>query len=517
MGLFSRSSKLVEVEKQESNAPVITIDSVRQGPDYLVELVKQIRPRHYSNHHEADLKFKALFYKLQNDSRFLFSLRKALLTQFLKSNFVPALTESGMVGSRGFLQEFMIKVKHKLLPPLLHQADFLYIINHVFYKHHDHIWVVKIDRQLWKNFFKVLGIEIRVSNKNLLKQLNHSLYILSQRTVTLGLEKEVTRGVDNFDYENYSFFNLDKAVQNYLLSYQNESDHAGLQGAIKNIVRAIQVCKQDIEDISENRRKNGTSLSQTYMLFRIEQHLERLLLITDVLDNNNQLDIDRILDYFITVIVNEKRKNSLRAFVSANFSFLAFKITEHGGSRGEKYITATRKDYWSMLRSAMGGGFIVSFTALVKNLIAKLALPPFWQGFTYSINYAAGFQIMHETHTTLATKQPAFTASALAGSLDYFKEFRKPDLIIFAITIARTSRSQLASFFGNLVVVFPMAFGLAALYHKITGHLLLEQKAAEHLLVEQHPLLSLSILYACFTGFFSFFKRTNCRLCRKWY
>jgi site-specific recombinase len=157
-----------------------------------------------------------------------------------------------------------------------------------------------------------------------------------------------------------------------------------------------------------------------------------------------------------------------------------------------------------MLRSAMGGGFIVSFTALVKNLIAKLALPPFWQGFTYSINYAAGFQIMHETHTTLATKQPAFTASALAGSLDYFKEFRKPDLIIFAITIARTSRSQLASFFGNLVVVFPMAFGLAALYHKITGHFLLEQQAAEHLLVEQHPLLSLSILYACFTGFFLF-------------
>ncbi|HEX8356673.1 MAG TPA: hypothetical protein VF610_04645, partial [Segetibacter sp.] len=104
----------------------------------------------------------------------------------------------------------------------------------------------------------------------------------------------------------------------------------------------------------------------------------------------------------------------------------------------------------------------------------------------------------------LATKQPAFTASAIAGNLDYFKEYRKPDMYALAIIIARTARSQIASFFGNLIVVFPMSWALAGAYHQITGRLLLNSDQAHHLLVEQHPLQSLSLLFACFTGVFLF-------------
>ncbi|MCW3114718.1 MAG: hypothetical protein JWR18_3114 [Segetibacter sp.] len=502
MGLFSRSPKGPAANKQE--APVITIDSIHHGLDYLVELVKQIRPTPYDDFKQADLKFKALFYKLQNDKTALFSLRKALLSQFLNSNFIPALTESGMVGSRGFLQEFITKLKHKLLPPLLESNDFLYVINHVFYKHHDHIWVEKIDNELWINFFKLLGVQISVEDKGIFQQLNIALQILSHRTVTLGLEKEVIRKFQKVDYENYPFFLLENSVQRYLQLANNFHEKEEVSSAVFKIIDAIKLCKQTIVDISEHRRTHGTSLSETYILFRIEQHLDRLLLITDVLDSDQHFNTERFLDYFIRIITYEKKKNSIRAFLSANLAFLAFKITEHGGARGEKYITATRAEYWFMLKSAMGGGFFISFTAIVKNLITKVGLAPFWQGFAYSINYAAGFQIMHETNTTLATKQPAFTASAIAASLDYFKEYRKPDMYALAITIARTSRSQIASFFGNLVIVFPLSYSLAAFYHSITGHLLVDSKAAHHLLEEQHPYLSFSLMYACFTGFFLF-------------
>lgn len=502
MGLFNRSPK--KTAPIQGEAPIITIDSIYNGLDYLVELVKQIRPTPYDDFKQADLKFKALFYKLQNDKRSLFSLRKALLSQFLNSNFISALTESGMVGSRGFLQEFITKLKHKVLPPLLHPNDFLYVINHVFYKHHDHIWVAKIDPELWINFFKLLGIEISVEDKRILQQLSIALQILTHRTVTLGLEKEVLRKYQKVDYQNYPFFILENTVQKYLQLTANRYEKEDLSNAVYKIIEAIKLCKQTVADISELRRTLGTSLSETYLLFRIEQHLDRLLLITDVLDGDKHVNSERFLDYFIRIISYEKKKNSIRAFLSANLAFLAFKITEHGGVRGEKYITATRSDYWFMLKSAMGGGFFISFTAVIKNLITKVGLPPFWQGFAYSINYAAGFQIMHETNTTLATKQPAFTASAIAASLDYFKEYRKPDMYALAITIARTSRSQIASFFGNLIIVFPLSYSLAAFYHSITGHLLVDSKAAHHLLEEQHPYLSFSLMYACFTGFFLF-------------
>ncbi|MCW3106724.1 MAG: hypothetical protein JWQ09_1230, partial [Segetibacter sp.] len=504
MGLFTRNPKKAEVDKPVQEAPVITIDSIHHGLDYLVELVKQIRPVPYTDYKQAELKFKALFYQLQHDKTALFSLRKALLSQLLNSNFIPALTESGMVGSRGFLQEFITKLKHKLLPPLLQPNDFLYVINHVFYKHHDHIWVEKIDPKLWINFFKLLGIQVSVNDKAIWQQLNIALQILSHRTVTLGLEKEVMNNLQKVNFEEYPFLLLDTAVQNYLQLSNNFHEHEEISNAVLKIVDAVQGCKKIIEEITEHRRLNGTSLSQTYILFRIEQHLERILLITDVLDSDKNFNTENFLDYFIKVIEYEKTKSSLRVFISANLAFLAFKITEHGGARGEKYITATRADYWLMMKSAMGGGFFVSFTALIKNLITKVALPPFWQGFAYSVNYAVGFQVMHETHTTLATKQPAFTASAIAGSLDYFKEYRKPDMYALAITIARTSRSQIASFFGNLIIVFPLSYSLAAFYHFITGHPLLDSKAAHHLLEEQHPYLSFSLMYACFTGFFLF-------------
>ncbi|MBS1566649.1 MAG: recombinase, partial [Bacteroidetes bacterium] len=197
-------------------------------------------------------------------------------------------------------------------------------------------------------------------------------------------------------------------------------------------------------------------------------------------------------------------KNSLSEFLSDNLGLLAYQIAEHKGRKGEKYIATTRADFGALFGSAMGGGLIVSFVACVKNLLTTLHLPIFWQGAAYGTNYAAGFVIMDETGTTLATKQPAYTASALARSLDERKQGGKPDLRNLVITVARVSRSQIASFAGNLLIVFPFTWLLAFLVHLITGSKLVEGAAATQLLEDQHPFHSLSLLYACFTGFFLF-------------
>ena len=66
--------------------------------------------------------------------KFTFFFTKALLSQFLKTNIVQALTESGIVSSRGFVQELMRKMKHKLLPELQAPDNFLFVINKIFHK-----------------------------------------------------------------------------------------------------------------------------------------------------------------------------------------------------------------------------------------------------------------------------------------------------------------------------------------------------------------------------------------------
>jgi site-specific recombinase len=115
-----------------------------------------------------------------------------------------------------------------------------------------------------------------------------------------------------------------------------------------------------------------------------------------------------------------------------------------------------------------------------------------------------GFILIHETGSTLATKQPAYTANNVVSSFDEQKMGEQPDLRNLAITVAKVSRTQLASFAGNLLVVFPLTYLLAWLFFIGTGVKIADGATAHQLLKDQHPFHSLAWLYACFTGFFLF-------------
>jgi site-specific recombinase len=236
----------------------------------------------------------------------------------------------------------------------------------------------------------------------------------------------------------------------------------------------------------------------------MEQHVERMLLILDAVDNDKRFDIDRFITYFITVIRNQNRKNSVGEFLSQNMGLLAYQISEHGGRKGEMFIAKTRSEFIRLFLGAMGGGFIISFIAITKNLLGKITLAPFWHGIAYSTNYSIGFLLIQSTGSTLATKQPAFTASSVASSLDSSKLKGRPDLNNLAVTVAQVSRSQIASFIGNLVIVFPLTYLLTMLLFTTTGIIIAEGDAAKALLQAQHPFKSLALLFACFTGFFLF-------------
>lgn len=484
-------------------AIVLSLNSTHRGLDYLVELVKKIRPRRPGRIEEAELRFKGLLFQLQQDKSLLFALRKSLLLQFTNSQLSTALTESGIISSRGFVQELLEKLKHKLLPSLQMPNDFLYVISRVFYKKTDYIWVSGIDSSLWKAFFELLGIHVNLSEEALTRQLNEALQILSYRMVTLSMDKEVAARYPNFQEATQPFIEQNRLVNLYLEKGKNLLP-AERRLLLNNIQENLYNCRQSNQWVKDQRLQYGTSLAQTFVIVRREEQIERMLIILDALDADNAFNTERFVDYFLTVVRNENKKNSLGEFLSTNLGLLAYQIAEHKGKKGEKYISTSRKDFRVLFRSAMGGGLIVSFVAIAKNLLSSLPLPIFWQGMAYGTNYAAGFVMMDETNTTLATKQPAYTASAVASSLDVQKLGGRPDLRNLAITVARVSRSQIASFAGNLLIVFPFTYLLAWGFKLATGHKIAEDNAALELLESQHPFHSLALLYACFTGFFLF-------------
>ena len=492
-----------ELPKKQT-AIVLPLHSPNRSLEFLTELIGKIRPDHPKDILQAEMRFKALMYQVGQDKSSLFSLRKALLSQFLKTNIVNALTENGLVSSRGFVQELMSKIKHKILPELQTKDNFLYVINKIFYKKRDYLWVEGIDKNLWGQFFEVLGIQINLTEPALIKQFQQSLQILSYRITTLGLEKEITQRYDNFENAIYPFLEQNRLINEYLQLNTKVHISSDQRILLTNITEALHNCNQSIQWIKDQRTLYGTSLAQTYILTRLQKQVERLFIILDVLDTDNSFNTERFVDYFKTVVRNENKKNSITEFLNENTGYLAYQIAEHGGRTGEKFITTTKKEFWRMFVSAMGGGIIISFIGIIKNLIGKLSLAPFWNGFLYSANYSLGFILIQDTGSTLATKQPAYTANNVASSFDVQKVGEAPDLRNLAITVAKVSRTQLASFAGNLIIVFPLTYMLAWLYFRFTGTMIASGAAAQKLLTDQQPFHSLALLYACFTGFFLF-------------
>lgn len=482
---------------------ILPAHSRQKGLAFLVSFFTEVRPSG-GKKKNAEKNLKEVTAQLQQHRIVMANMQHALLSQLLGSHLTSAITESGIPLARGFWQELSNRLKHKLLPPLQSENDFLYVINNVFFRKSDYEWVESIPRQTWIEFFEAVEFNFTAREHSIRKELLHSLKILSFQVAQLGLEREVLEYLPEeervkdtpFVIQNYKVHEVESQV----MDNASDEEVRTVSSQLKNI---IQDCYRLIDHIRDSHSEKGASLQQTYLLLILSNRLQRMELVLDVLDADDSFDTGRFVDIFRMLVRNEKRKNSIREFLSQGLGYLAYQIAEHKGSKGHKYITSSRKEYYKMVFSSMWGGFIISFIAIFKNLIGKLKLAPFPLGFLYGLNYSAGFVLIEETKSTLATKQPAFTASAVASSLDE-KKHGEPDLDNLAATVAKVSRSQIASFFGNLIIVFPLTFLLAWGYDKLFGHKIAEGSAAFEMLKAQHPWRSAALLYACFTGFFLF-------------
>lgn len=470
---------------------------------FLIDLFNQVRPRRYKRVGIAEVNLQKVIQHLHEYPQLLNNLQVSVATLLTRSRFVHALTESGMLLSRGFVQEFTSRLSHKILPSLQQEEEFVYIINRIFYAERDYVWVEAIDRDTWKAFFELLNISVDQRSYELQEQLNEALTILSYKVANLSLEPEVARFLpealrrDNpFIKQNHFINQLRTQQEHHIPADYGLPVMADLNGLLAT-------CIDTVKDIQERQAVNGASLSLSYMTLVMRFCLERMKMLAEILDNTRNLNTDKLVDFFRLEVRYEKTKNSIRQLFSQSFGYIAYQIAEHKGTKGDKYITTTRSQYFKMMLSAMWGGLIVCLIVLFKNLLGRLHFLPVWLGVAYSINYSLGFVAIEETGSTLATKQPAFTASAVAGSLDTRKN-EQPNLYNLAVTVARITRSQFASFFGNLVVVFPVTWLIAWLYDLCFGVKLAEGAQALKLLNDQHPWKSLSLLYACNTGVFLF-------------
>ena len=174
---------------------------------------------------------------------------------------------------------------------------------------------------------------------------------------------------------------------------------------------------------------------------------------------------------------------------------LARKVVEHTGETGEHYVSRSRGEYREAFVAASGGGALTALTAAFKFGLHALPFAPFFEGIAYSLNYAVSFVALQLTGLTLASKQPAMTASALAASLEEARDTGR----VVAMTAAIV-RTQTIVTVGNLFLALPAGLLLDGLWYLVFGAPMLSPETAAHSVESFHPFRTWTLLYAALTG-----------------
>lgn len=272
-----------------------------------------------------------------------------------------------------------------------------------------------------------------------------------------------------------------------------------LEQAEQRLRERLDACRAAIGTVYQHFAAEGISVGLVFRLRQVRTRIVRVRQLLSCLTSEHpEQEAARLLAGFVSV---GRDRRSLRNLWATNSSLLAAKVTERSAETGEHYISHNRSEYLQMVRRAAGGGLLMSVTTLLKFGLAALAFSAFWGGFWAGVNYSISFVLIQLLHWTVATKQPAMTAPAMAAKLKDMQssEDAAHTLEAFVDEVANLVRTQVAAILGNVLVVFPAALILSLLWWQMFGATPLDAAHAQSTLDSLH-VLGPSALFAAYTG-----------------
>lgn len=264
----------------------------------------------------------------------------------------------------------------------------------------------------------------------------------------------------------------------------------------------LDACGRASESITDHLEEFGVSVDIVFEMDQLRARTRRIeLLLECLLAPSPGTALQRLVSNLVLV---EGEMRGLRRMMSRHYSLLARQVAERNAETGDHYITRDRGEYRQMLQRAAGGGAIIVGTTFAKFAVGALGLSLFWNGFWAGANYAISFVIIMLLHWTVATKQPAMTAPAMAATLGELRKARPgaettAAVEAFVDRVAALIRSQAAGIFGNLMVCGPLVLAVQLVSGWLFGVTPVGPEAAEYVL-HSLTLLGPTVLFAVFTG-----------------
>ena len=402
-------------------------------------------------------------------------VRAALAAVFAGTRGVKLFGEIGLPNERGLLAETTDRLARRFLPEAPAKHELWVLANKIIRKPGDLEWLGPGADPLLARLAVVGGDAWTGLRSSLLDAIG----VITTRIASLGIAEAFRSRTTAGGIRDVPLYALGRAEP-------------------RQMPALIEACRHHLELVKVSLEDHGVSIDVVYSLDSIERGLARLeLLLPFVGAAPRPAYAIRAVSAAVGRGLVSGR--SFTQLMSDNLRLLARKVIERAGRTGEHYVTSSRREYWKMMTSAMGGGVLTCGTACAKFLVKWGHWPLFVDGALSSVVYAGSFLVMQLLGFTLATKQPSMTAAALAGTIRGAagEEHRLDELVGL---IARIARSQFAAAFGNVAAVIVTARLFDFLYQRSLGHPFLDADTARATIASFDPLGSGTILFAAFTG-----------------
>lgn len=391
-----------------------------------------------------------------------------------------------------FASELLGRLQQRVLPGTPETRDLAGLFRLLF-EPADAEWVAHLDTPTLQRAVALFGPADEASKRTVL--LN-AITILVSAVHSAGYKPSLRQRMDAAVLQDEPFRQLTQAA--------TQLREAVLQGREEDALKAaaylralLDACRLAAASVMPHLEQFGVSVNIVFDLDQLRGRTQRIEQLVNCVLTPEPLPEARNLLLELLRVLGEQR--GIRALFARHYSLLARQVAERSAETGQHYITRSREEYRGMLRSAAGGGIVVAATTFLKFAIAAIGLSAFWGGFFAGVNYASSFVLIMLLHWTLATKQPAMTAPAMAASLPRGGSASDVEVEGFVDRVVQLIRSQMAAIAGNLALCFPLVLGIQLLAKAVFGVPLIGETDAKYVL-SSITLLGPTALFAAFTG-----------------
>ncbi|MBB5203523.1 site-specific recombinase [Inhella inkyongensis] len=456
----------------------------------LIALVAWLRPGAAEGLDAAAARADYLLQRLQGDAGLRAQIQAYFAALWARVDSASLLAEYGIAQRYSLLRELRRRVALRWLPASA-DTDQLGALFDLAFVAGDQGWIAALPASTQQGLLALLAPP-RAAAQDALRLLATQISATAQ-------DAELRRRLAAPWRQHPPLRNLPEQCAQLLTALQAGDTTAALQQAA--LLRAsLDPAREALASVWPELESQGVSIELVFNIEQLEARLQRfeeLLAVSLQGPGAGSALLHRLLEC-------GAEQRGIRPLLARHSALLARLIAERHAETGEHYISRDRGEYWEMLRRAAGGGLVIAGTTFIKFAIGALALSAFWSGFWAGANYAASFVLVMLLHWTVATKQPAMTAPALADSLGQLgpsgnEAQRQQALSAFVDKVAALIRTQMAGILGNVALCAPVVLAAQGLSQLLFGAPLVGEAPA-HYALHSLQLWGPSLLFAAFTG-----------------